>query len=163
MAFEEGVLADLVDVGAVGLHAVEVGHDVSVAHAELGLAGGREDDTVVGEVQGIDVGDAASEGELFKTGSIHIYFVDMIIVFFVLTHGEDDFVAGEVDFGVANDSLGRFKQVLDFTGIEIDGFEGAAAGEAVFVDFADLEDGGGIMMIGFILRARDKENGVFCQ
>ena len=47
---EQRALTDLVDVGAVGLHAEQVAHDVAVAHAVLRLARRGERDGVIRQV-----------------------------------------------------------------------------------------------------------------
>ena len=68
VAFEERALADLVDVGAVGLHAEEVGHDVPVAHAVLRLARGGEHDRAVRQVKRIEIIHVPRERELAEPG-----------------------------------------------------------------------------------------------
>jgi len=55
MHLEQGALADLVDVGAVAIHAEGVSHDVAVAHAELRFTGRTESNVAVGKIERIDV------------------------------------------------------------------------------------------------------------
>ena len=64
VALVQRAVADLLDVGAVGVHREQVAHDVPVAHAVLRLAGRGEQDPAVGQVDRVDVGQAGAEGEL---------------------------------------------------------------------------------------------------
>ena len=67
MSFKERALSDLLDVGAVRVHLVEIAHDMAVAHAVFRLARGREDDFSRGEISGVDIGGAGYEGELAES------------------------------------------------------------------------------------------------
>ena len=64
VALVERAAPDLVDVRAVAVHPKDIAHDVAVAHAVLRLAGRREGDAAVGQIERVDVGDAGAEGEL---------------------------------------------------------------------------------------------------
>ena len=94
MSFKERAFADLLDVGAVRVHLVEVAHDVAVAHAVFRLAGRGEDDFARRKIDGVDIAGALDEGELAVS-------VDLLQVVDGHVGAEDDrrTVVIERDFG----------------------------------------------------------------
>ena len=88
VAFEERALADLVDVGAVGLHAKEVGHDVPVAHAILRLAGRGKHDAAVRQIQRIEIVHVRSERQLLQAAAVSADFIEVVAVGRVPAHRE---------------------------------------------------------------------------
>ena len=105
MPFEQCALSDLVNVGTVCLHTEQIGHDVPVAHAELGLARGGEHDIAVWQVQRVDIDDARLAGNLPEPRPIGLDFVKVVVVIDVFTEGKNDFFAVEMDIGIANTAL----------------------------------------------------------
>jgi hypothetical protein len=89
VALVECALADLMDVGAVGVHAKEVAHYVAVAHAILRLARRGENNAVIGQIQRIEVRYAECTGKLPQPRAVGVDFVDMVIIVDVFPHGKD--------------------------------------------------------------------------
>ena len=166
-------VADLLDVGPVGLHREEVAHDVPVAHAVLGLAGRREEDLAVGQVDRVDVGDARAEGQLLQVRAVGMDLVEVVIVAGVHSHREEDVLAVEADVGIPHDALGhlvergrggggcggRFgiRSGLRRESGQIDRFQRAPAAEAAGVDLAGLKHRLGVVMIGCVLGPHDEQ------
>ena len=68
MSLVQRAMTDLLDVGSVGIHGVQVAHDMPVAHAVLRLTRGGEADPAVGQVDWVDVGKPLSERQLSQAG-----------------------------------------------------------------------------------------------
>gem|GEM_PF-6466607 len=159
LAFEERALAYLPDIGAVTVHPVQVAHDVTVAHAVLGLAGGGEHNVAVRQVQRIDVADAWGEGQLPESGAVGIDFIDVVIVLDVTAHGKENAVSVEMNGRVADDTVGRFQQrAYRVAARGIKNTQRAAALETGRVDFAGLKHGFGIVVVGLVLAPHNKKD-----
>ena len=75
MSFKERALSNLLDVGTVRVHLVEIAHDMAVAHAVFRLARGGEDDFPRGEISGVYIGRSVYEGELSESRNSGDLFV----------------------------------------------------------------------------------------
>ena len=147
-------VADLLDVGPVRLHHEQVAHDVPVAHAELGLPRGSEQDPPVGKVDRVDVGDAAVERELLQARPVGVHLVDVVVVLPVPPHREKDLAPVEADLDVARHALGHLQQRGDLAAPgEVDRLDRPAAREAARVDLARLEHRGRVVVVRAVLTA----------
>ena len=106
VAFVQRVVADLLQVRAVGIHGVQVAHDVAIAHAILRLTGGGETDAAVGQIDRIDVREPAPERQL-PSAAMGRDFIQVVIVGPVAAHGKENFPAVEAHVGIADHALGR--------------------------------------------------------
>ena len=102
VSLEERGDADLVDVRAVRLHAVEVAHDVAVAHAVLRVARGREHDVAIRQEDGIDVAHALRTRELPEARAVRVHDIDMVVIGASIAHGEHDSFPVPVHLRVAD-------------------------------------------------------------
>ena len=157
VALVQRAVADLLHVGAVGLHREQVAHDVPVAHAVLGLAGRREQDAAVGQVDRVDVGQAGSERDLPQLGAIRVHFVNVVVVLAIAAHRKQDLRAVEADVGVAGHAVRHFQQRLHLAGCQVDRLQRPAALKAAGVDLAGLEHGLRIMVVLAVLAADDEQ------
>ena len=159
MPFHQGALADLVNVRAVGLHAIQIPHDVDVAHAVLRLARGGKEDVAVGEVKRVDVKDSLGGGKRLEAGAVSVDFVKVIVVADVLPHGEHDALAIEVNVGITNQPLraGVGHDTRLPIPAKVDGLERPAGLVAAGVAFSRLEHGLGVVVVRTVLTAHHIE------
>ena len=141
MSLKERRDADLVDVRAVRLHAVEVAHDVAVAHAVLRVARGREHDAAVRQECRIDVAHALRARELLQARAVRVHDVDMIVVFTAGAHREHDPLPVPVHLRIADGA--SFLLRHDHAHLArrwIPRLERALRAVTAFVDLAALEE-----------------------
>ncbi len=188
MPLVERAVAHLVHVGPAGVHPEEVAHDMAVAHAELGLAGGGEDDAAVGQVARVDVRDPVEGGQGMEASAVgarrvrrpaalrliaraagllacrarpQVQFVDGVVVARLAADGEEDPLPAEVDVRVAGDAVGHLEQGLDAAAAgQVQQFDGSGALELAGVDLPVLEHRGRVVMVRAVLPADDEEDGM---
>ena len=148
VSLEERGDADLVDVRAVRLHAVEVAHDVAVAHAVLRVARGREHDVAVRQERGVDVAHALRARELAEVRAVRVHDVDVIIVGTAVAHRKHDPLPVPVHLRVADGApfLLRHDHAR-CTRRGVPRLERALRPVAPLVDLAALEDGRRVVVV----------------
>ena len=100
--------AQLADAGAIGIHFADIGDRVAAADTRYALeaAGGGEEDLAAGQIarfEVVHIGFIAG-GHLAQSTAVGLNFPDLPAVIFA-GHGEQQFVAAEIQFHVAHEAM----------------------------------------------------------
>ena len=161
LVVEEVVALQLVNVRPVALHAVEVGGDVLAALVIFGLARGREQDAVVGQIDRVEVAHTRCAGQLPEAGAIGVDLPQVPILTRMSAQGEDDLLSAEIHVRVACNALRHLDHRPGLAPLtKVYQLHRPASLEVARVGFPGMEERINGVVAAPVLRTHDVKNGL---